>query len=93
MTAEQIIRDYKIFKQAIAGIEKQMDELKVQLWPLVEDVDGKLETPSGKASIIPSYKKISFDTDRLKVMMELPEYSFLKQYTKESEVKPSLRIT
>ena len=93
MTAEDIIRRYKVFKVEVAAIESEMDNLKTQLWPLVEDVDGKLETPSGKASIIPSYKKISFDTDRLKVMMELPEYSFLKQYTKESEVKPSLRIT
>ena len=93
MQAEDIIRRYKIFKVEVAAIESEMDKLKSDLWPLVEDVDGKLETPSGKASIVPAYKRIGFDTDKLKVMMELPEYSFLKQYAKESEVKASLRIT
>ncbi len=93
MTAEDIIRQYKVFKAEVAAIESEMDKLKTDLWPLVEDVAGKLETPSGKASIVPSYKRVSFDTDKLKVMMELPEYAWLKGYAKESEVKPSLRIT
>lgn len=93
MTAEDIIRRYKMFQAEVAAIESEMGKLKVDLWPLVEDVDGKLETPSGKASIVAAYKKVSFDTDKLKVMMELPEYTWLKGYSKESEVKASLRIT
>lgn len=88
-----LIERYKSYKLQIAILEKGMEEFKAQMWKPLEAAGGKVETPSGKASIVPAYKRVSFDTDKLKVMMELPEYGWLKQYAKESEVKASLRIT
>lgn len=89
----ELITRYKQLKSQIATLTAEQDDLKAELFPLVEASGGKLIADNGKATIISETSRITFDTDRLKALMERPDYEWLKEYAKTSVVKAQLRIT
>ena len=88
-----LIARYKQLKRSISELEKEQDELKAELLPQVESVGGKLVSDDGTATIIAESRRDSFDTQKLMALMERPEYEWLKEYHKVSQVKAQLRIT
>ena len=88
-----LIARYKTIKKAIDELQKEQDEIKVELLPTVVASGGKLVSDDGSATVIGESERHSFDTQKLMALMERPEYEWLAEYHKVSKVKEQLRIT